>query len=217
MELSRNLLKCPTYKKSRKKECFHPDIPFYSSPLSPLPCQLECKYSCIRKSTNLRKEKNLPIVKYHGKWPFTRLEWFSISLKSEFNQIFIILITFGSENVCQNGEPYQVWVWRVFFIPFLGWKLNRRPHRNNSSFKNRFRRLKFLFKGDLYTRSCRNYYLAFFRERYKQNIKIMYLKKWKFISWKAQFHARETNLSELLDYFGHCVEIRTLKIPLKVV
>ena len=98
----KNLLKCPTYKKSRKKECFHPDIPFYSSPLSPLPCQLECKYSCILKSTNLRKEKNLPIVKYHGKWPFTRLEWFFISLKSEFNQISKFLVTFGSENSCQK-------------------------------------------------------------------------------------------------------------------
>ena len=75
------------FRKNLEKECFHPDIPFYSSPLSPLPCQLECKYSCIEKSTNKRKENNLPIVKYHGKWPFTRLEWFTIRLQTRVSKI----------------------------------------------------------------------------------------------------------------------------------
>lgn len=36
-------------------------------------CQSECRYHCMLNREKLRAEYDLPPVKYHGKWPFTRV------------------------------------------------------------------------------------------------------------------------------------------------
>ena len=52
----------------------HKDItPLYSAPWSPLPCPLQCRAECTKKSAESRKLKKQNTTKYYGKWPFRRI------------------------------------------------------------------------------------------------------------------------------------------------
>jgi hypothetical protein len=45
-------------------------------------CQENCSYTCMHESRQLRENRGLPMVQYHGKWPFLRVlgmqEFFSV-------------------------------------------------------------------------------------------------------------------------------------------
>lgn len=43
-------------------------------------CQSECRYHCMLNREKLRAEYDLPPVKYHGKWPFTRVYGIQVCL-----------------------------------------------------------------------------------------------------------------------------------------
>lgn len=43
-------------------------------------CQSECRYHCMLNREKLRAEYELPPVKYHGKWPFTRVYGIQVCL-----------------------------------------------------------------------------------------------------------------------------------------
>lgn len=48
-------------------------LPTYSFPLSPLPCSLSCKSTCIESSDKTIREKWNKTVQFFGKWPFRRI------------------------------------------------------------------------------------------------------------------------------------------------
>uniref|UniRef100_A0A6B2LAN2 Post-GPI attachment to proteins factor 3 n=1 Tax=Arcella intermedia TaxID=1963864 RepID=A0A6B2LAN2_9EUKA len=49
-------------------------------------CSAECKYQCMRQHTKLRTDSGLPVVQYHGKWPFRRV----LGMQELFSSVFSI-------------------------------------------------------------------------------------------------------------------------------
>ncbi|PSK40766.1 hypothetical protein C7M61_000421 [Candidozyma pseudohaemuli] len=55
-------------------------------------CPLDCDYKCRSHVANIREAQLLPIVQFHGKWPFDR--WLGIT------EVFSVLFSIG--NLCAN-------------------------------------------------------------------------------------------------------------------
>lgn len=76
----------PCYHHCRSHPNFDPFI-VYPVQLITLSCPERCNYYCIEKVTQYRQEQGLPLLKYHGHWPFIRL----LGIEEPASVVFSIL------------------------------------------------------------------------------------------------------------------------------
>lgn len=76
-------------------------------------CQSDCRYHCMLNREKLRAEYDLPPVKYHGKWPFTRVYGIQVCL-------YVLCFYIPSRKISQDIFAFGFMIVSINFLCFPG-------------------------------------------------------------------------------------------------